>query len=33
VSRAFDRRAATHTIVWRARLSGPALLRTEIQIN
>ncbi|HEY6864138.1 MAG TPA: alginate lyase family protein, partial [Burkholderiales bacterium] len=32
VSRAFDRRAPTHTIAWRARLSGTALLRTEIQI-
>lgn len=33
VSRAFDRREATHTIAWRARLSGPALLRTEIAIS
>ncbi len=32
VSRGFDRRAPTHTIAWRARLSGPALLRTEIQM-
>ena len=31
-SRAFDRRAPTHTIAWRARLAGPALLRTEIQM-
>jgi hypothetical protein len=30
VSRAFDRRQPTHTIVWRARLSGNALLRTEL---
>ena len=30
VSRAFDRREPTTTIVWRARLCGPALLRTEI---
>lgn len=33
VSRAFDRREATHTITWRARLSGTALLRTEISIS
>jgi hypothetical protein len=33
VSRAFDRREATHTLAWRARLSGPALLRTEISIS
>lgn len=30
VSRGFDRRQPIHTIGWRARLSGPALLRTEI---
>jgi hypothetical protein len=33
VSRAFDRREPTTTIVWRARLSGPALLRTEISVT
>jgi len=33
VSRAFDRRQATTTIVWRAKLSTPALLRTIIQID
>jgi hypothetical protein len=33
VSRAFDRREATHTIAWRARLAGPALLRTEISLS
>jgi len=32
VSRAFDRREPTTTIVWRARLSGPALLRSEIEL-
>ncbi|HYX65342.1 MAG TPA: alginate lyase family protein [Burkholderiales bacterium] len=32
VSRAFDRRSPTHTIVWRARLSGPTELRTELQL-
>lgn len=32
VSRGFDRRSPTHTIVWRARLGGPAQLRTELQI-
>ena len=32
VSRAFDRRTPTHTIAWRSRLSGPALLRTEIHV-
>ena len=32
VSRAFDRRAPAPTIAWRARLSGTALLRTEIQV-
>ena len=33
VSRAFDRRLPTHTIVWRARLSGNALLRTELAVS
>jgi hypothetical protein len=33
VSRAFDRREPTHTIAWRARLSGTALLRTGISIS
>ncbi len=33
VSRAFDRREPTHTITWRARLSSPALLRTEMAIS
>ena len=33
VSRAFDRREPTHTIAWRSRLSGPALLRTEISLS
>ena len=32
VSRAFDHRQPTATIVWRARLSSPALLRTEIAV-
>ena len=32
VSREFDRRQPTHTIVWRARLSGNALLRTELTV-
>jgi hypothetical protein len=32
VSRAFDRREPTRTIAWRARLSGPAVLRTEISV-
>jgi hypothetical protein len=31
-SRAFDRRSPTHTIVWRARLSGPTELRSELQL-
>ena len=31
-SRAFDRRTPIHTIVWRARLSGPSELRTEIHL-
>ncbi len=30
VSRAFDRKEPAPTIVWRARLTGPATLRTEI---
>ncbi len=33
VSRAFDRREPTSTIVWRARLAGNSLLRTEIFID
>jgi hypothetical protein len=33
VSRAYDRREPTHTVVWRARLSGPALLRSEIALG
>jgi heparinase II/III-like protein len=33
VSRAFDRREPTSTIVWRARLAGNSLLRTEIAIS
>jgi hypothetical protein len=32
VSRAFDRREPTTTIVWRARFSGPVRLRTEIAV-
>jgi hypothetical protein len=32
VSRSFDRREPTASIVWRAKLSAPAILRTEIQI-
>jgi hypothetical protein len=31
-SRGFDRRTPTHTIVWRARLSGPTELRTELHM-
>jgi hypothetical protein len=31
-SRAFDRRTPTYTIAWRARLSGPTELRTEIHL-
>jgi hypothetical protein len=31
VSRGFDRKQPAPTIVWRARLAGPALLRTEIE--
>jgi hypothetical protein len=33
VSRSFDRREPTASIVWRARLAGPALLRTGLQIE
>ena len=33
ISRGFDRRAPTSTLVWRARLSAPAILRTEIAIG
>jgi len=33
VSRAFDSRQAAPTIVWRARLPGRAVLRTEILIR
>jgi hypothetical protein len=33
VSRAFDRRQATTTIAWRAKLSASTLLRTVIQIE
>jgi hypothetical protein len=33
ISRGFDRRAPTTTLVWRAKLSAPALLRTEIEIR
>ena len=33
VSRAFDRRTPSPTIVWRARLTGNAVLRTEIDIS
>ena len=33
VSRAFDRREPTTTIVWRARLASRAVLRTEIAIS
>jgi hypothetical protein len=33
VSRAFDRREPTTTIVWRARFSGPVRLRTEIAVS
>jgi hypothetical protein len=32
-SRGFDRRQPTHTIVWRAKLAAPALLRTSIEIG
>jgi hypothetical protein len=33
VSRGFDRRQPTSTIVWRTKLAAPALLRTTIQID
>ena len=33
VSRRFDRREPTTTLAWRARLSAPALLRTEITVT
>ena len=33
VSRAFDTRLAAPTIVWRARLAGPAVLRSEIAVS
>ena len=33
VSRAFDRREPTTTIVWRARLAGPVRLRTEMTVS
>jgi len=33
ISRGFDRRAPTSTLVWRAKLSAPALLRSEIEIR
>jgi hypothetical protein len=33
VSRAFDTRAPAPTIVWSARLSGRAVLRTEIVVH
>jgi hypothetical protein len=33
ISRAFDRRQPTSTIVWRARLGEPTLLRTKIEIR
>ena len=33
VSREFDRRHPAPTIVWRARLAGPAVLRTEILLD
>jgi hypothetical protein len=32
ISRAFDRRTPAFTIVWRARLSGPTELRTELHL-
>ena len=32
ISRGYDRRAPTRTIVWRTKLSSPTLLRTEIRI-
>ena len=33
ISRGFDRRQPASTIVWRAKLSAPALLRTEIKLR
>jgi hypothetical protein len=33
ISRAFDRREPTSTLVWRAKLGAPVLLRTEIVIE
>jgi hypothetical protein len=33
ISRSFDRRVPTPTLVWRARIVGKALLRTEIHIR
>ena len=33
ISRGFDRRQPTTTLVWRARLSAPALLRSELHIG
>jgi heparinase II/III-like protein len=33
ISRAFDRRSATRTLVWRAKLAAPAILRSEIEIG
>jgi hypothetical protein len=33
VSRGFDRRHATTTIVWRAKLMAPAVLRTLLEIT
>ena len=33
ISRGFDRRAPTSTLVWRARLAAPTILRTEVAIG
>jgi hypothetical protein len=33
VSRAFDTRTPAPTLVWSARLSGRAVLRTEIEVH
>ena len=33
VSRSFDTRAPAPTIAWRARLTGPSVLRTEILVR
>jgi len=33
ISRGFDQRSPTSTLVWRAKLSAPAILRTEIAID